>query len=121
AETDLEFLLQLLRKYPHMQGEISAHTDSRSSFEFNMQLSRQRANAALDWLVARGVDPQRLGATGHGEYQLRNQCEDDVYCNELEHQRNRRVEFKVTHFDGVINSKEYEHFLPRIWNAFQED
>jgi outer membrane protein OmpA-like peptidoglycan-associated protein len=121
AETDLEFLLQLLRKYPHMQGEISAHTDSRSSFEFNMHLSRQRAHAALDWLVARGVDPQRLGATGHGEYQLRNQCEDDVYCTELEHQRNRRVEFRVTHFDGVINSKEYEQFLPRIWNAFQDN
>jgi outer membrane protein OmpA-like peptidoglycan-associated protein/tetratricopeptide (TPR) repeat protein len=117
AETDLQFLLQLLRKYPHMQGELSAHTDSRSSDAYNLHLSQQRARAGFDWLVARGVDPQRLSTRGYGEYQLRNQCGDDVYCNEVEHQRNRRVEFRVTYFDGVINSKEYEYYLPRTMNA----
>jgi outer membrane protein OmpA-like peptidoglycan-associated protein len=117
AETDLLFLLTLLRKYPNMQGEISAHTDCRASETYNMHLSHQRALAARNWLVARGVAPQRLLARGFGEYQLRNGCSDNSFCSELEHQRNRRVEFKVTHFDGVINSKEYEYFLPRELNA----
>jgi outer membrane protein OmpA-like peptidoglycan-associated protein len=119
AETDLQFLLTLLRKYPHMQGEINAHTDSRASDMFNMVLSQNRAKSAKEWLVARGVDPMRLSIRGYGEYQLRNQCEDGVYCNEMEHQRNRRVEFKVTHFDGEIESKEYEYYLPKTMNAYR--
>ncbi len=121
AETDLQFLLMLMRKYPNMHGEIIAHTDSRSSASYNAQLSANRARAAKAWLVARGVDPMRLFASGMGESQLRNQCVDGVYCTELEHQRNRRVEFRVTHFDGVISSKEYECFLPNTMSAFRSN
>ena len=120
AETDLQFLLMLMRKYPNMHGEIIAHTDSRSSESYNAQLSANRARSAKAWLVARGIDPMRLFARGMGESQLRNQCADAVYCTELEHQRNRRVEFRVTHFDGVISSKEYECFLPNTMSAFRQ-
>lgn len=122
AVPDLEFLLYLMQKYPNMQGEISAHTDCRSSDDYNLRLSQLRAQAARNWLVERGVDPQRLSCRGFGEYYLRNRCEDGIVCSEDEHQRNRRVEFRVTYFDGVVQSREAGQYVPRNWStSYHED
>lgn len=122
AVPDLEFLLFLLHKYPHMRGEISAHTDCRSSDAYNLRLSQLRAQAARNWLVERGVDPERLSCKGFGEYYLRNGCGDGVTCTEDEHQRNRRVEFRVTYFDGIVQSKEALQYVPRYMSTtFHEE
>lgn len=95
AVEDLETFLQIMAKFPGMRGEIMAHTDSRADDDFNMKLSQQRAEAVQNWLVERGVDPKRLEARGYGETQLVNTCADGVDCTEEEHQRNRRVEFRI--------------------------
>jgi len=107
AVQDLEEILALLNKYPDMRGEIGAHTDSRASFKYNDTLSNNRAKSAVQWLVQRGIAPNRLTWVGYGEYRLKNHCADDVPCNEFEHQRNRRVEFTVTYVNGKqLYSKE---------------
>jgi outer membrane protein OmpA-like peptidoglycan-associated protein len=46
---------------------IEGHTDSVGSNEFNQRLSEARADAAVDYLVARGIAPERLKAIGLGE------------------------------------------------------
>lgn len=111
AASGLDEVYQLLLKYPEMKGEISAHTDSRAPFKYNEQLSENRAKAARQYLLAKGIDPDRLKAKGYGEYVLKNHCADNVPCSEAQHQRNRRVEFKVTYLQGSsILSKEPNRF-----------
>lgn len=104
----LEDLVKLLNEHPDMKGEISAHTDSRASFEYNTTLSQNRANSVMQYLISRGINANRMTAKGYGETQLKNNCADNVPCTEAEHQRNRRVEFRVTDFTGTIQSKEPE-------------
>jgi peptidoglycan-associated lipoprotein len=95
AEQDLEYLLELLNKYPEMVIELSSHTDSRGSDEYNKDLSKRRAQSAKRWLTEREVSPGRIRAIGYGETKLLNQCKNGVSCTEEEHRLNRRTEFKI--------------------------
>ncbi len=96
ALRDLKVLLQVMRTYPEIEIELASHTDSRSSFEYNNDLSQRRANSVVRYLIDNGVSSGRLRAKGYGENELRNQCADGVYCTEEEHQRNRRTEIRIT-------------------------
>lgn len=96
AALDLEKILDVLNQYPTMKLDIRSHTDSRASFKYNEALSDRRAKSTIGWLVKNGVNPNRLTGKGYGEYQLVNQCKDDVKCSEEEHQMNRRSEFIIT-------------------------
>ncbi|MEM1136970.1 MAG: OmpA family protein, partial [Bacteroidota bacterium] len=111
AAPDLDTLYNLLIKYPDMEGEISAHTDSRASHEYNFRLSENRAKAARNYLISKGIHPSRLTTQGYGELRLKNGCTDGISCSEKQHQRNRRVEFKVTYLNSILESKEYEYFI----------
>ncbi len=95
AEKDLNYILQLMSKYPDMVIELSSHTDVRGSDRYNERLSQWRADAAKFWLVDRGIASRRIIAKGYGEYQLANKCYNGVECTEEEHQENRRTEFKI--------------------------
>lgn len=88
-------LLALMNAKPLISVEINAHTDSRGNDSFNMNLSQRRAQSVVDYLVAKGIDRDRLIAKGYGETRLTNNCKDGVSCSEEEHQKNRRTEFRV--------------------------
>ena len=103
ASVDLDKLADVLRRYPGMSIELSSHTDSRATDVYNQALSQRRAQAAVNYLVARGITPERLRARGYGESQLRNNCADGTPCSETEHQRNRRTEFRVLTTDGNVD------------------
>ena len=75
---------------------MGSHTDSRATFDYNNKLSQRRANAAVTYIISKGIDPARITAKGYGESQLVNGCSDNVPCTEDQHQQNRRTEFKVT-------------------------
>jgi outer membrane protein OmpA-like peptidoglycan-associated protein len=64
-----------------------------------MDLSQRRAQAAVDYIITKGIDRERLVAKGYGESLLINGCTNDVECSEEEHQKNRRTEFKVINVD----------------------
>lgn len=74
---------------------VDGHTDARpiatSQFPSNWALSSARAIAVVQALVSRGIPPQRLAATGFGEFQPL-----DLAATEEAHARNRRIEFKLT-------------------------
>lgn len=95
ASTDLEKMYQILKNSSKVRVEIGAHTDSRGSDRYNYRLSDNRAASVVKYLVKRGIDRSRLIPKGYGETELKNNCADGVECDEAQHQRNRRVEFKV--------------------------
>jgi outer membrane protein OmpA-like peptidoglycan-associated protein len=95
AAHELDHVLAILKEYPQMQIELRSHTDARATDAYNLRLSENRARAALDYLVSRGVPANRLVARGYGESEILNGCVDGVNCSDDEHQQNRRTEFKV--------------------------
>ncbi len=96
AEYELTKILLILQKEPQMEISIRSHTDSRASKVYNHQLSTNRAQSTMQWLVRNGIAAKRLKAAGFGESQLLNNCFDGVDCSEAEHQVNRRSEFIIT-------------------------
>ncbi len=95
SKTELDRLVQFMNDFPKVKIELSSHTDSRASHQYNDVLSQNRANAAIDYMVSRGIERQRLKGIGYGENQLLNECADGINCTEEQHQRNRRTEMKV--------------------------
>ncbi len=74
---------------------VDGHTDIRPianvQFPSNWELSAARAIAVVQYLISRGVSPQRLVAAGFGEFQpLDTEKTDDAF------RRNRRIELKLT-------------------------
>ncbi len=96
AEYELENIVDVLRKHPKMILKIESHTDSRGKDRYNMKLSDRRAKSTRDYLLSRGVDPNRIAsAIGYGETQLLNKCANRVKCTDQEHQLNRRSYFYI--------------------------
>lgn len=102
AARELEGLSSIMKSYPSMEIELMSHTDSRGTTEYNMNLSRRRAESAKRYLVSRGVEARRIVALGMGESQPRNGCSDGVACNEEEHQYNRRTEVRVVRINESV-------------------
>lgn len=96
AEVELAKVLEVLNLYPTMKIDVRSHTDSRGTHQYNQNLSDHRAKATIDWLVAHGVEKNRLTGKGYGETSLINNCTDEVECTEEQHQENRRSEFIIT-------------------------
>lgn len=88
-------LIPILKKFSSIKIEIRSHTDSRSDEQFNLELSEKRANEVFEFLLSKGINNNRIIPKGYGEYQLINNCKDDVNCPEFYHQENRRTEFKI--------------------------
>jgi chemotaxis protein MotB len=74
---------------------VDGHTDVRpitgGQFKSNWDLSAARAIAVVQYLIAKGVSPNRLVAAGFGEFQpIATGDTEEAY------RRNRRIEFKLT-------------------------
>ncbi|ERJ59379.1 OmpA family protein [Sphingobacterium paucimobilis] len=91
----LDKLVATMRNNPTLKIELSSHTDSRGAKKYNEKLSQRRAQAAVDYIVGKGIDRERLVAKGYGESRLVNKCADGVDCTPEEHQANRRTEVEV--------------------------
>ncbi|MCI0448297.1 MAG: OmpA family protein [Chlorobi bacterium] len=87
---ELDRVFKFLTDNPDVNIEISAHTDSRGSDEYNLELSQKRAESVVSYLMSNGINPGRLIAKGYGE-------SSPVASNETEEgmSANRRVEMKV--------------------------
>lgn len=99
---ELDHLYQFLVNNPTAIIEISAHTDRIGSYEYNINLSKRRAQAVVDYLINKGIDSKRLIAKGYG-------FTKPLATNLTEEGRqlNRRVEFKILSYD----EKELESIL----------
>jgi chemotaxis protein MotB len=72
---------------------VDGHTDKRpvGAGRTNWELSAQRAIAVVQYMIARGVAPNRLAAAGFGEFQP-----IDAADTEEAYRKNRRIELKLT-------------------------
>ena len=87
--------------------EVQGHTDNTGKEEANKALSQKRADAVRDYMIAKGVDFQRLTAVGYGQ-------EQPIADNATKAGRakNRRVEFKIN-FEEVHYETVLEHADPQ--------
>lgn len=67
SNNGLDALVKLLNDNPNITIEISAHTDYIGSEDANKKLSEERAKSVVDYLLAKGIDSDRLSAVGYGE------------------------------------------------------
>ncbi len=87
---ELNKLLKFLRDRPHIKINLIGHTDKIGTHEYNIRLSKRRAQAVADFLARHYIDPTRIYVKGMG-------YEKPVASNESEQgrQKNRRVVFEI--------------------------
>ncbi len=114
----LDMLIETLNDNPSIIIELGSHTDSRGGLEYNYKLSQNRAQAAVDYLIEKGIPIERLRAKGYAssapkivDEQIAKQYPfltigtvlndqniailDSDEKKDIAHQLNRRTEFKV--------------------------
>lgn len=91
SKSELEILVAYLIGNPTLSIEICGHTDNQGSKTHNLELSKNRAKAVMDYLVQNKIDPSRLSSNGYGDTM-------PIADNQTPAGRalNRRTEFKVT-------------------------
>ena len=117
-QDSLNGLIITLNDNPTIVVELSSHTDPRASDEYNDTLSQKRAQSVVDYLILKGIAPDRLVAKGYGKRVPKILDKDitrdgftfpkgtivnEEYINaiknpiqkEAAYQLNRRTEFKV--------------------------
>jgi outer membrane protein OmpA-like peptidoglycan-associated protein len=106
SETTLATIAQALTDDPSIQlVEVQGHADERGAEPANLELTRARARAVVNALVARGVAPSRLRSAGYGSRcPARGECralDAPAPCHADDALReNRRVTFVVVESGG---------------------
>lgn len=63
----LDEMVRILRENPNVTIEMASHTDRWGTEEYNMKLSGRRADSVIDYLIAAGIEPERLQPQGYGK------------------------------------------------------
>jgi outer membrane protein OmpA-like peptidoglycan-associated protein len=100
SQTELNRVYKLMQDNPKLEIELSGHTDTQGSAEHNLELSKNRAKAVVDYLVSMGIEAKRFQYKGYGETQpLVSDAEVNRMVStsdkEAAHANNRRTEIKV--------------------------
>lgn len=127
-QDSLQGLIRTLDANETLVIELASHTDARGSLESNDILSQRRAESVVNYLIQRGIDPDRLIAKGYGERAPRKLKTDitrdgfnftagtiltESYIDSLPtlpmreaaHQLNRRTEFSILRNDFIPKPK----------------
>ncbi len=90
SEEYLEKFIMILHKFPKMQITIIGHTDNVGDSQYNLKLSKERAESVRNYFVQNGIDSNRLRCLGYGDRQpLTDNSTPESRA------RNRRVEFDI--------------------------
>ena len=91
SEVELGKLISFLKNNPTVKIQLSGHTDNQGTPQSNILLSENRAKSVYNYLIAHGVDADRLTFKGYG--QTRPVATNDTPEGR---QLNRRTEMKIT-------------------------
>jgi peptidoglycan-associated lipoprotein len=80
-----------LRSNPKLRVEIQGHSDERGTNNYNIALGERRANSTKKYLVAQGVDSNRVNIISYGEEKPFCTVSNNENCWYL----NRRAHFRV--------------------------
>jgi outer membrane protein OmpA-like peptidoglycan-associated protein len=67
SKVALDKLVTLLNENPNITIELSAHCDYKGSAEYNKRLSQRRAESVVNYLISKGIAPDRLTPKGYGK------------------------------------------------------
>lgn len=97
AQSNLNELIDVFKKYPKTVILIEGHTDSSGAADYNMMLSKNRAQSVTNYLIDSGIDASRLTTKWYGETQ-------PEYDNSTAAGRakNRRVELAIVASEQLI-------------------
>ncbi|MBN1251444.1 MAG: OmpA family protein [Bacteroidales bacterium] len=87
---ELDRFVNLMKKYPKMEIELSGHTDTRGKPELLLLLSKNRVKAVKDYLIKKGINSKRITGKGYGGTKPLGTGYDEIEI------KNRRVEFKIS-------------------------
>lgn len=90
---ELDKLIQAMKANPTMEIMVKAHTDSRGSDQYNLNLSDRRARATVQYVLSKGIAKARITGKGYGESEPKVDCKEN--CTEEDHAKNRRSEFLI--------------------------
>jgi outer membrane protein OmpA-like peptidoglycan-associated protein len=94
ARPVLHRLVELMKQNPQLKVELSSHSDSRGSNEYNLILSQRRAEAIIEFLWMKGIPNSRVSIIANGEkYLIFRTGDEDL--SEDKHQANRRTEIRL--------------------------
>ncbi|WP_158559380.1 OmpA family protein [Deminuibacter soli] len=96
----LDTLAAVMRMYPNMEIEMSAHTDSKGTDQYNLKLSAARAQSCVDYLVKTAkIEEARIHSKGFGECcPIAPNTKPNGADNPDGRALNRRTELKVLHY-----------------------
>lgn len=106
VKPQLTEIAEFMLKNPAILLDIRSHTDSRANDAYNQQLSEYRVEATRNFLMALGVDGDRVSGRGYGETEPINNCKNGVPCSEKQHEANRRSEFILSIDCRIYNQRE---------------
>lgn len=87
----LDRVASVLRGRPRLKLIVEGHTDDVGDDDYNLDLSRYRADAVKTYLVKKGIHPETIRARGYGETRPVSPG-----TTEKDRALNRRVEFRIT-------------------------
>lgn len=102
SKRTLDTLYSILIENPTIIIELGSHTDARGNENYNLELSQKRAESCMDYLLAKGIEKNRISAKGYGKSKLLKDCSKLPDCPNDQsgdcecHQLNRRTVFKIT-------------------------
>ena len=91
---------KVLDNHPGLRITVSGHADDRGSDSYNERLSRRRSGAVEKYLIAQGIDKDRIILKAYGESRPAIPCMGS-FCSEDDHRLNRRAEFLLAGAEGV--------------------
>jgi len=107
AKSNLDKIAKVFIDNPKTLITLYGYTDSVGKDEYNMKLSRSRANAVRSYLGSKGIGVKRITAQGMGEA-------DPIASNDTKEgqAKNRRVEFGIVANQDMIQDarKEAAHY-----------
>ncbi|OUS18615.1 peptidase M16 [Nonlabens dokdonensis] len=95
ASRELDRIANMMIKNVSMEILAETYTDTRGSDAYNKTLSQKRADAVRSYIIAKGVDANRIKAVGRGEDNPVVDCESKE-CSDEEYEQSRRTEFTIT-------------------------
>lgn len=112
----MDDLVTVLQEYPEIRKlRIEGHTDSRGDAAANLDLSEQRAQAVMEYLISKGIEPTRLRSEGYGESRpIDNRASLSAY------ERNRRIELMVEEWKPQVERVRRETGSPILRPADNE-
>jgi len=91
AKENLNAVAEIFNEFPDTDLMIEGHTDNVGSDDYNMNLSKRRADAVVNYIKSKGVSGNRISVKAYGETAPRFKNDSEV-----NRAKNRRVEIGVS-------------------------